>query len=68
MKQSKVIPEASKTEEKQSMTQSDNGTENEEEEPSLTGQMWADRAYYVLHDCLDNLNSNELPCLPTEAG
>ncbi len=34
MKQSEVIPEASKTEEKQSPTQSDDGTENEEEEPS----------------------------------
>ncbi len=39
MKQSERIPEASKTEEKQLPTQSDNGTENEEEEPILTGQI-----------------------------
>ncbi len=66
MKQSEVIPEASKTEEKQSMTQSDNRTEDDEKEPILTGQMWADRAYYVLYNCLDNLNSDELPHQPTE--
>ncbi len=29
--------------------------------------MWADRAYYVLHDCLDNLNSDERLRQPTEA-
>ncbi len=67
MEQSKVIPEAGKTEEKQSMMQSDNGTENEEEEPILTGQMWADRVYYVLHNCLDNPDSDERPRQPTKA-
>ncbi len=67
MKQSEVIPEAGKTEEKQSMTQSDNGTEDKEKEPILTGQMWADRAYYILHNCLDNLNLYERPRQPTEA-
>ncbi len=68
MEQSKVIPDAGKTEEKQVPIQSDNGTEDEEEtEPILTGQMWANRAYHVLLDCLDSPDSDERPHQPTEA-
>ncbi len=29
--------------------------------------MWADRAYHVLHGCLDNPDSDERPRQPTEA-
>ncbi len=68
MEQSEVIPDASKTEKKQVLTQSANGTEDEEEmEPILTGQMWANRVYHVLHGCLDSPDSDEKPHQPTEA-
>ncbi len=65
-KQREVTSEASK-EEKQSKTQSEDRTGNEDEEPTLTGRMWADRAFFVLHRCLDSLDSNEPSCQPTEA-
>ncbi len=67
MEQSEVIPKAGKKK-KQVLIQSANGTEDEEEmEPILTGQMWADRAYHVFHGCLDSPDSDEKPCQPTEA-
>ncbi len=67
MEQSEVIPNAGKKK-KQVLIQSANGTEDEEEaEPILTGQVWADRAHHVLHDCLDNPDSDERPRQPTEA-
>ncbi len=65
-KQREVTSEACK-EEKQSETQSEGGTGNKDEEPTLTGRMWAYRAFFVLHRCLDSPDSNEPPHQPTEA-
>ncbi len=67
MEQSEVIPEAGKKK-KQVPIQSAKGTEDEEEtEPILTGQMWADRAYHVLHGCLDSPDLDERPHQPSVA-
>ncbi len=67
MEQSEMIPDAGKKK-KQVPIQSANGTEDEEEtEPILTGQMWANRVYHVLHGCLDSPDSDERPRQPTTA-
>ncbi len=69
MTKSKAIPEAEKEEDPQEAEQSDSGTEAEEDEEEiiLTGQQWADRAFYVLHSCLDNPDSDYKPHQPQAA-